>query len=88
LFAHINLKIDAHGHGVGSVAAHGPEGDDQRGLEQTNGNRSYEKKNIDDVESLQVARNMDDNAAAQIIGVMILEFGVVLHRYNSTANFL
>jgi len=75
----LDMEHDAHGHGVGSVAAHGPEGDDQRGLEQTNGNRSYEKKNIDDVESLQVVRNMDDNAAAQIIGVMILEFGVVLH---------
>jgi zinc transporter 1/2/3 len=80
------LKVDAHGHGVGSVAAHGPEGDDQRGISQTNGNGSYEKKSMDDVESLQVVRNMNQNAAAQIIGVMILEFGVVLHRYNITTN--
>jgi len=70
------------------VAAHGPEGDDQRSIEQTNGNRSYEKNNMDDVESLQVERKIDEDAAAQILGVMILEFGVVLHRYNTMNQFI
>jgi len=88
LFAHFILKIDAHGHDVGSVAAHGPEGNSQRGPDQTNGDASYEKKNMVDVESLQVVRKMDENAAAQIIGVMILEFGVVLHRYDNTTELL
>jgi zinc transporter 1/2/3 len=71
------MNIDAHGHSVGSHAAHGPEGDDQRGPE-------YSDRKVDDVESHQQAQNMDDDAAAQIIGVFILEFGVVLHRYDMT----
>jgi len=43
---------------------------------------------MDDVESLQVERKIDEDAAAQILGVMILEFGVVLHRYNTMNQFI
>jgi solute carrier family 39 (zinc transporter), member 1/2/3 len=72
------VAIDTHGHRVGSHAAHGPEGDDQR-----SGDNNFEKG---DLESLPQNLNatIDDSAAAQIIGVFILEFGVVLHRYDAT----
>jgi zinc transporter 1/2/3 len=76
----LNIKHDPHGHHVGSHAAHGPEGDDQpRGNEWTAGNTTYEKKSVDDIEALQIQNDIDDSAAAQIIGVFILEFGVILH---------
>ena len=74
------VKIDPHGHGVGSHAAHGPEGEDQRGAEPRDG----DKRKADDIESLRLSSNMDETAAAQILGVFILEFGVVLHRYDTT----
>lgn len=75
---------DPHGHGLGSHAAHGPEGDTQeRPAQWTDGETSYEKQKVEDVESgghHPHHLGMDDSAAAQIIGVLILEFGVVLHR--------
>jgi len=70
----INMGYDPHGHGIGSHAAHGPEGNQ----DNANGNKTPEKK-VDDIESLQPEVNMDEAAAAQIIGVFILEFGVLLH---------
>ena len=70
----IHPFADPHGHGLGSHAAHGPEGNAQdRRIEIS------EKQS--DVESGDhQPPSIDDSAAAQIIGVMILEFGVVLHR--------
>ena len=67
---------DAHGHDVGgSVAAHGPEGaNTEMG--------SLEKQPLDEVEKDEL---ITDTVAAQIIGVGILEFGVVLHRYVPTS---
>jgi len=67
----LDMTHDPHGHGIGSHTAHGPEGDDQRSEEP--------EKMVDDVESLHKAKGMDAAAAGQIIGVFILEFGVVLH---------
>ena len=70
-------SADSHGHGLGSHAAHGPEGG-TRDREDI-----LEKTKEDDVESNDHQPehlNMDDSAAAHIIGVIILEFGVVLHR--------
>lgn len=58
---------DAHGHGIGSHAAHGPEG------------ASEDEKSMSDLEASQPG-HFDDSAMAQIIGVFILEFGVLLHR--------
>ena len=78
------MKIDPHGHGIGSHAAHGPEGEDQRGAELGDEEKSYDKQKADDIESLRLSSNMDETAAAQILGVFILEFGVVLHRYDTT----
>jgi len=71
----LDMIYDPHGHEIGSHIAHGPEGDERK---YTNGNEVSEKK-VDDVESLHKARGMDAAAAGQIIGVFILEFGVVLH---------
>lgn len=66
---HFNRFIDPHGHGIGSHAAHGPEGADLD-----------DKLTSSDVEGAQ-SGHFDDSAMAQIIGVFILEFGVLLHRY-------
>ncbi|KAJ7208865.1 ZIP-like iron-zinc transporter [Mycena pura] len=70
----IGVQHDAHGHHVGSHAAHGPE----------NAPDSPPAKAQDDAESASI--NMDRNpseaataAAAHIIGIAILEFGVLLH---------
>lgn len=66
------LGVDVHGHAHGGIhAAHGPEAtisDDDK----TKENNSQEDGKSD--------ISYDQNAAAQIIGVAILEFGVILHR--------
>jgi zinc transporter 1/2/3 len=62
---------DAHGHSHGSHAAHGPEG-------MFTAPESGNHEHVEDPEK-QAAHL--DSAAAQIIGVAILEFGVLLHRY-------
>jgi hypothetical protein len=78
-----HIVVDAHGHAVGSHSAHGPEGEGQpRSPEWSGADITYEKKGVEDVEALQKQKDIDDSAAAQIIGVFILEFGVILHRYN------
>ncbi|KAJ7576897.1 ZIP-like iron-zinc transporter [Mycena floridula] len=69
--AHIGQHHDAHGHGPGSHAAHGPEG-----------NASETKPELlgSDVEAATSEQHhFLDAAATQIIGVAILEFGVALH---------
>ena len=62
------MTIDPHGHEVGSHVAHGPEGDIERDA----------KGSGVSVKTDAAAAAAD--AAGQIIGVFILEFGVVLHR--------
>jgi hypothetical protein len=62
--------VDAHGHGVGSHTAHGPEG--------------YSPKSDSEKSDLEASQNPEDfdhAALAQVLGIAILEFGVVLHRY-------
>jgi zinc transporter 1/2/3 len=67
--------LDAHGHDTGgSHAAHGPEGD------------LVTEKQVPrsgDLEAMNHLKDVADSASAQIIGIAILEFGVVLHRYVS-----
>jgi zinc transporter 1/2/3 len=63
-----HIPSDAHGHAVDSYAAHGPE---------TNNASDSEKGHLEKTEDHTIA----DSALAQIIGVAILEFGVLLHRY-------
>ena len=77
-------SADSHGHGLGSHAAHGPEGDIQNvRMQQKNRETIPEKKEMSDEESGDHQPgniSVDDAAVAHIIGVGILEFGVVLHR--------
>ncbi|KAG6909352.1 hypothetical protein DXG01_000952 [Tephrocybe rancida] len=67
----LGLKHDAHGHGVGSHVAHGPES-----TAQVEG--KAENSDVESQHSEQVGP-MSENAMAQVIGVAILEFGVALH---------
>ncbi|KAF9037712.1 ZIP-like iron-zinc transporter [Panaeolus papilionaceus] len=70
----LGVSHDAHGHGPGSHAAHGPEGSFEDKATKPTANSS-------DVEVAQPApvHPFQDSASTQIIGVAILEFGVVLH---------
>lgn len=72
------LLLDAHGHDTGSHAAHGPEG-----------NISNTSKDVEAVPSEMTSAKTEvhqhphmilDSVISQVIGVAILEFGVVLHR--------
>lgn len=64
--------IDAHGHAIGSHAAHGPEG---------NTEKADQSSPTSDVEVNAERSNVfDQSLLTQLIGVGILEFGVVLHR--------
>ncbi|KAJ8694704.1 hypothetical protein PTI98_007356 [Pleurotus ostreatus] len=68
--AKLGLRHDPHGHNVGSHVSHGPEGELINEQEKTKA----------DVESQSSGNPMyTESAMAQIIGVAILEFGVVLH---------
>ncbi|KAG6374854.1 Zinc/iron permease [Boletus reticuloceps] len=64
--AALGIKPDVHGYGVGSHAAHGPEG------------KSEDEKSASDLEASDPG-HFDDSAMAQVLGVFILEFGVLLH---------
>ncbi|KAG0699903.1 ZIP-like iron-zinc transporter [Suillus ampliporus] len=74
--AALGVTHDAHGHGLGAHAAHGPEaGSFPRGLDSD----SNSEKINEDLESAHEHKRPDFGAAGQIIGVFILEFGVLLH---------
>ncbi|KAG1811497.1 Zinc/iron permease [Suillus subaureus] len=68
--AALGVRHDAHGHGLGAHAAHGPEG----GMP----NDSNSEKSKEDLESAH-DHQVDLGATGQVIGVFILEFGVLLH---------
>lgn len=84
VLAKIGLKHDPHGHGLatGSHFAHGPEG--RAGEESAKAVDYDSEEGPSDLEKrgVQVHEHalMSDSAIAQIIGVAILEFGVLLHR--------
>ncbi|VDB99924.1 unnamed protein product [Peniophora sp. CBMAI 1063] len=74
---------DAHGHGLGGHSAHGPESGhspEPSDLERQQQEAAIKAK-IDDSESAlsQDTAEAMHSALAQIIGIAILEFGVVLH---------
>ncbi|THH10716.1 hypothetical protein EW146_g8287 [Bondarzewia mesenterica] len=75
----LGITHDAHGHGVGAHSAHGPEGSQ---LGPAGGEEVAKKENDTvseaDIEN-QHKHDDDASALAQIIGVAILEFGVMLH---------
>ena len=70
---------DAHGHSVGTHSSHGPE------THQTELQATADKEpNSSDIESHasgnDEAFTFDESILAQMVGVGILEFGVLLHR--------
>ncbi|KAG1780921.1 ZIP-like iron-zinc transporter [Suillus placidus] len=70
--ATLGVRHDAHGHGLGAHSAHGPEGG------MPNDDSSSEKIK-EDLESAHDHELPELGALGQIIGVFILEFGVLLH---------
>ncbi|KIK93827.1 hypothetical protein PAXRUDRAFT_144191 [Paxillus rubicundulus Ve08.2h10] len=74
--AALGIKHDAHGHGIGSHAAHGPENRPE--ATPSEGNSVYDK-HPSDIEASHQHADHDGSGLAQIIGVFILEFGVLLH---------
>ncbi|KAG1907573.1 ZIP-like iron-zinc transporter [Suillus fuscotomentosus] len=70
--AALGMRHDTHGHGLGAHAAHGPEG-------VMTGGDSNSEKIKEDLESAHDHEHPDLAATGQIIGVFILEFGVLLH---------
>ncbi|KIK78402.1 hypothetical protein PAXRUDRAFT_36647 [Paxillus rubicundulus Ve08.2h10] len=75
--AALGIEHDAHGHGVGSHAAHGPEGVSAQ-VTSVDNNSAHEKY-APDIEASHQHADYDSSALAQIIGIFILEFGVLLH---------
>ncbi|THU85926.1 ZIP-like iron-zinc transporter [Dendrothele bispora CBS 962.96] len=87
--AQIGAKHDAHGHNVGSHVNHGPEGgmrtthDHEEG-ERITPRKTKESDSVRDAElgivhSGGSTPSSLDSAWVQVIGIAILEFGVVLH---------
>lgn len=83
------LGVDPHGHHVGSYAAHGPEADPEQDPTSGEGSDLEKVTKISDVGHAhhdvntrkEISFQNDVDAMAQLIGVGILEFGVVLHRH-------
>ncbi|CAK5267311.1 unnamed protein product [Mycena citricolor] len=85
----IGLRHDPHGHFVGSHAAHGPEGGSATPPKSTQTEAELIEKERDVEESAHQHQHehhghhhgerFDNSASAQIVGIAILEFGVLLH---------
>ena len=83
------LRVDPHGHQVGSYAAHGPEADSAQDPTSGDGSDLEKVTKISEVGHVHhhvdiregKSFQTDEDAMAQLIGVAILEFGVVLHRH-------
>lgn len=72
-------KKDAHGHNLGSHAAHGPETDHGKSG-QIDSQKSVDIEQAVPEPKHAHGHGFEDTISTQIIGVGILEFGVVLHR--------
>ncbi|KAJ3517734.1 hypothetical protein NLJ89_g291 [Agrocybe chaxingu] len=70
----VGVVHDAHGHNLGGHAAHGPEGVYESGEAPP----VKRETSSSDVESAK-SHEFEDSLSTHIIGVAILEFGVVLH---------
>lgn len=83
------FRVDPHGHHVGSYAAHGPEADSEQNPTSGDGSDLEKVTKSSDVghahhgvdTRMEKSFQNDVDAMAQLIGVGILEFGVVLHRH-------
>ncbi|TDL23968.1 ZIP-like iron-zinc transporter [Rickenella mellea] len=75
--AKLGIQHDPHGHGLAGHAAHGPEVlDHQHHSPQNPDSESDIEKNN---KTPEFTNALDDSAVAQIIGIFILEFGIILH---------
>lgn len=80
--------LDAHGHGTAGHAAHGPEAEAKSNIQDLDlpaeevraASHSSHSVNNSDVEKIRAENPVLDSPVTQILGVAILEFGVVLHR--------
>ncbi|KAJ7464472.1 ZIP-like iron-zinc transporter [Mycena latifolia] len=72
----IGLRHDPHGHYTGSHAAHGPEGSQTPPKESSDVEEQRDSHHHHHHGELS---HIDDSASAQIVGIAILEFGVLLH---------
>ncbi|KAJ7148397.1 ZIP-like iron-zinc transporter [Mycena crocata] len=72
----IGHRHDPHGHYTGSHAAHGPEGAQTPPKEHETASDVEEQRHHHHHGELS---HLDDSASAQIVGIAILEFGVLLH---------
>ncbi|KAL0060416.1 hypothetical protein AAF712_012785 [Marasmius tenuissimus] len=90
--AKLGATYDNHGHEAGGThAAHGPEDNDNAATSDVKNQRRLHDVEVKDVEASSTtttasssapkphAHGVLDNPLAQIIGIAILEFGVVLH---------
>jgi len=85
-------RLDAHGHQVGSYTAHGPEGEPEPAPTSSDSpdpekiekdlHVGHTHNHVDDTKGKSFQTDAD--AMAQLIGVAILEFGVILHRHVSS----
>ncbi|KAF7356218.1 ZIP-like iron-zinc transporter [Mycena venus] len=74
----IGLRHDPHGHFTGSHAAHGPEGTQALPKETSDVEAQGHDHHHHHHGHGQLS-HLDDSASAQIVGIAILEFGVLLH---------
>jgi solute carrier family 39 (zinc transporter), member 1/2/3 len=85
--------VGAHPDAVGAYTAHGPEGEIALAPKSHDHGHSDLEKVIDDGPThghsgdSELGFMSDENAMAQLIGVAILEFGVILHRYVPASLF-
>ncbi|KAF5371422.1 hypothetical protein D9757_009999 [Collybiopsis confluens] len=75
----IGIRHDAHGHDSGSHTAHGPEGEMMTSNSSSKDVESSGMSQDPQSETHQHSDSKLDSAVAQVIGVAVLEFGVVLH---------
>src|SRR5690242_15450940 len=90
IITYLQKPTDAHGHGIGGHAAHGPEGVAESGratpiedVDRQSDTHMTEKKTGHGHHHHTRGPHYDDSLVAQMVGVFILEFGVLLHRQAS-----
>ena len=77
----IGTNPDAHGHDIGAHSSHGPEGTHHTELQITAESSDVESNgNQEGKEGIKAGFTFDESVLAQMVGVGILEFGVLLHR--------
>ncbi|EDR14053.1 ZIP-like iron-zinc transporter [Laccaria bicolor S238N-H82] len=72
----VGKSHDAHGHNLGSHAAHGPE---SKAEQASTLQKEVSIEKVESGEDHHHEHSLEDSATTQLIGVAILEFGLVLH---------